>query len=353
MAGENEINRRIKNEIDRIKVLPQKPPNEFCTCFWVINPLLEAAGYEKHEIVLQGQTSAGTPDYTILPNTQWSWYLEAKSWDIELEKPHAIQAVNYANAQGKRWVVLSNGRQWHLYDNYLTGRAAEERLVVNVEINSPDFVDFLAALSKHSITSGELERYVVAKRIKDVLDSQLRDPSSEAVGRLTELLRSHGISEAEPEDVVAYFKPPLPPPPPPLPPNTYSLAELYKLRDKLSKFKPKSMEFPDGETCKVSTRHEVIRSIVKYLAEHNGLPEIPFAGGTEGKYWFIAREPVNCSGGRMKWPIKVDILPTPVYVEAGFLNKRVIAWLHALCQAAGEPPERFLITFSRSPIRTN
>ncbi|MGC8863969.1 MAG: hypothetical protein ACP5R5_14530, partial [Armatimonadota bacterium] len=108
MSELDDVKGLLERRIEEIRNLATKPPNEACTCEWVIRPLLEAAGYATHEILPQGSSGgAGYPDYTILPGTQRTWYPEAKTWDKNLENgADAVQALNYANAQGKRWVVL-------------------------------------------------------------------------------------------------------------------------------------------------------------------------------------------------------------------------------------------------------
>src|SRR5688572_29727905 len=59
------------------------PPNEANTCDWVVRPLLLALGYLNHEIHAQaGDVANKFPDYTILPNTEHTWYLEAKAWSV-------------------------------------------------------------------------------------------------------------------------------------------------------------------------------------------------------------------------------------------------------------------------------
>lgn len=168
----DEIERRLTEAIEDARNLAAKPQNELATCDWVIRPLLEAAGYAKHEIVPQGWTpGGGIPDYTILPDTEWTWYLEAKTWDKSLENgADAVQALNYANAQGKRWVVLSNGRQWLLFDNHLVGVEAPHRLVVQSALEDEDFLEFIKALSKPSVITGNLEQYVLRSRVKLALD---------------------------------------------------------------------------------------------------------------------------------------------------------------------------------------
>src|SRR5436853_5414289 len=111
------------------------PPDEAATCLWVIVPLLLQMGYAVKEIRPQGRDSNGQyPDYTILPGCPHAWYLEAKAWNVALHEKEAFQATSYAFGNGKRWVVLSNGRVWRIYDSHIQGLSAD-RLVAEASLD--------------------------------------------------------------------------------------------------------------------------------------------------------------------------------------------------------------------------
>ncbi len=102
----------LEDEIAEAQVCIADPPkNESSTCDWIILPLLYAAEYGRRDIESRMADSTGQfPDYTLLPNNPAAmFYLEAKSWNVALEDTHAKQALNYANHNGKRFVVLTNG----------------------------------------------------------------------------------------------------------------------------------------------------------------------------------------------------------------------------------------------------
>ena len=87
----------LQTELERVReyLTGANPPpaNEANTCDWVILPLLRHCGYHYHDIHAQGHDAAGgIPDYTILPNTAQTWYLEAKKWSGE--------SVGYAHQPG-------------------------------------------------------------------------------------------------------------------------------------------------------------------------------------------------------------------------------------------------------------
>lgn len=146
------------------------PPNESTTCEWIIVPLLHAAGYSRTDLVSRWADNNGQfPDYTILADTPNTWFLEAKAWKSPLEHHHALQSLNYANQNGKRWVVLTNGRIWRLYDNYVQADAAQ-KLVSEVDLrNGPGAERFLTALGKASVLHDGVLQFATEMRLRAAL----------------------------------------------------------------------------------------------------------------------------------------------------------------------------------------
>ena len=152
----------LDNEIvEAQSFFPDPPSNESNTCDWVILPLLLAAGYSRRDIESRIADSTGQfPDYTILPAAPGAiWYLEAKAWGVMLEDIHAKQALNYANHNGKRFVVLTNGQSWRLYDNSIQGVLADKLISCAALSDTATITRFLYALSKTDVLAGSLERF--------------------------------------------------------------------------------------------------------------------------------------------------------------------------------------------------
>lgn len=214
------------------------PPNESNTCEWVILPVLYAIGYGRIEVVSRDADSAGKfPDYTLLPAApQHSFFLEAKAWKLELQDQHANQALNYANQNGKRWVVLTNGRQWRLYDNDVRGRASDKMVAeMNIE-KCEEAARFLEAIGRASVCAGRLSRFADEEtarrkraqeeqqhrrelearrdRLAAVLKEELGDQSSPLLATMLANLQTHkGLGDLTADDLVIHFgpRPPVPP----------------------------------------------------------------------------------------------------------------------------------------------
>ena len=206
------------------------PPNESNTCEWVILPILYAIGYGKIEVVSRDADSAGKfPDYTLLPAApQHTFFLEAKAWKVGLDDQHANQALNYANQNGKRWVVLTNGRRWRLYDNDIHGRASD-KMVAEMDIEeSGQAAQFLEAIGRASVCAGRLPRFAEEEtarrkraqeeeqrrrelearthRLSAVLQQELGDQSSALLAAMLANLRTReGLGDLTADDLVAHF----------------------------------------------------------------------------------------------------------------------------------------------------
>jgi len=157
----------LEDEIVEAQLCFTNPPgNESNTCDWVIMPLLLAAGYSRRDIVSRFVDSTGQfPDYTILPDAPAAtWYLEAKAWNWTLADVDSKQALNYANHNGKRFVVLTNGQLWRFYDNSIQGLLAD-KLITAAALNEREQIrTFLQALSKSEVLAGSLERFAEEER---------------------------------------------------------------------------------------------------------------------------------------------------------------------------------------------
>ena len=159
------------------------PPNESSTGEWVIPPLLWAAGYDRRDIVSRVADSMSQfPDYTVLPNHPTSaFYVEAKAWNVALVDIHVQQALNYANQNGKRFAVLTNGREWRLYDNAIQSELSL-KLIATASLVDPDqILHFVTLVSKSKVVDGSLENLATPiyqlrlQQVSEALEQKKRD----------------------------------------------------------------------------------------------------------------------------------------------------------------------------------
>lgn len=334
------------------------PPNESTTCDWVIVPLLRAAGYATREVVSRLADNNGQfPDYCILPDSPHIWFLEAKDWKSALDDRHAQQALNYANNGGHRWVVLTNGRQWRLYDNYVHGPAAKKH-VVDVELaDLPAAEGLLTALGKTGVTTGALEAYARTSRLKSALAEQLKDENSDVLRAIWNVVRKQpGLSDLTRKELAAYLQQPATPGAPPQPqpavkppkvdhpPRNEEAAESVDVGlDELAgnpKYmtnrRPLEVVFPDGARLQVDSWTAVVVGILKWFGERDRLPPLPYKGRSTGSRWLL-----NTTADHPDRPMKRSIRLTfggrDVYLDANRSPLDFSYRLRDLCEDAGEP----------------
>lgn len=136
-----------------------------------IEPLLEALGWDIRdldEVEPEYSTIDGKPvDYALKINRKPVIYLEAKPLDDDLEDVKSVtQTVNYANADGIDWCILTNGRQYRVYRSSEKAPAPEKLLFEcsidpkdNPSGSLADIVQQFERLSKDSLAEGQLDAW--------------------------------------------------------------------------------------------------------------------------------------------------------------------------------------------------
>ncbi|HTE20615.1 MAG TPA: hypothetical protein VK689_19785 [Armatimonadota bacterium] len=347
------------------------PPNEAATCLWVIYPILRALGYAPLEIQPEGSdNNSQYPDYTILPGNPACWYLEAKAWNVKLQDSHAHQSLNYANHNGRRWVVLTNGQVWRLYDNQVQGVAAD-KLVVEARLNDVSAIEeFLSSIGRASVTAGRLDRYAKRTRLVQLFRIQLADANSTAITALWNAVRKEpGLSEVSRADVVqsiqalghssesagpstngaADVEPAVPPAAsnkdadsaPEAPPAGYSLDALPT--SCVTARKPTSLLLPDGQERAVKNWRAVAVEVISWLGANRALPERPFRGGRGGKRYFLNSSPDHQTEP-MITHAAIEAGGSTVYVDVHRSGLDIVSHLCDVCKAVGVDAALFRVT---------
>jgi predicted type IV restriction endonuclease len=164
--------RRVKlTESDTIRVL--------------ILPVLEALGWDLQDVEEvrseYRHASADNPvDYALFLHGTPTLFVEAKALGVSLDdrKP-LLQTLNYANAAGVDWCVLTNGAEWRIYKVHAPV-TAEEKLFLTVrpgdsEIEVEPMAATLSLLSKGRMRARAIDalwsEWRVDREVERVLDS--------------------------------------------------------------------------------------------------------------------------------------------------------------------------------------
>lgn len=124
--------------------------NEAQTCQAIVLRILQDLHYEiwnPFEVFPQDTNTkgAGRPDYLIYLNNQEKFVIEVKTLNKEFSETEYTQTVNYVNAKGLRWAILTNGTKWLFFDNVLKG-TIKQKLALTLELNNVYFEKYLSLL---------------------------------------------------------------------------------------------------------------------------------------------------------------------------------------------------------------
>lgn len=186
--------RRVKlTESDTIRVL--------------ILPFLEALGWDLQDVEEvrseYRHASADNPvDYALFLHGTPALFVEAKALGVSLDdrKP-LLQTLNYANAAGVDWCVLTNGAEWRIYKVHAPV-AAEEKLFLIARLDDPSveprpIAATLSLLSRDRMRARAIDalwsEWRVDREVEQVLDTITED---EAFIRLV-AKRTGGITQGE------------------------------------------------------------------------------------------------------------------------------------------------------------
>lgn len=356
--------------------LKTEPKNEADTKFWVIDRvLLEVLGYHHTEIVPEQTAQAGNrPDYTVLPGTPHTWLLEAKAWSVELMDQHALQATTYAYQNGCRWVVLTNGREWHLYDSHVTGPNVADRLVLAAGPSDPAALGvLLEALHRSTVIEGRLLEVVSRRVLLEYLRKELVSPTSDCIKALRNVVRKQPHLDQVTAEAICQVLPAALSAPPQLnaqqtpspvapeadgtpgsgdgpategvggvsvpPTDEVPLLTHPVFSRRIAKRPPRALILPDGTPKEVQDWREVLVALVTWLANHAPKPiPIPWSlPKRSGAYW-INTEPLARPGVPMGKPRRIEARGNVFYLQT--LNRCGVTGRAAreICRAVGVDP---------------
>ena len=172
--------------------------NEAQTSQVIVLPVLQALGYnifDPYEVVPQNSGYGYYPDFTVSFANKTRFIIEVKALNKEFTENDQTQSVNYVNAQGRRWAVLTNGKAWHFFDNQISKPAAE-KLATTIDIQKPEAANYLIKLLARSIWESANADDIVAKRVDEVAeDIRKRTKLSEIAAKL-----EHELAEGFTQD---------------------------------------------------------------------------------------------------------------------------------------------------------
>jgi len=178
----------IDNYIEYATLLIKKHPvmSEFDTISTLVEPLLEALGWNTrdpdevqrgHTIRVGGKTEY--VDIALKVNNRPVMFVEAKSIDTDLRADLAEQPIKYANMGGVNWCILTNGKEWRLYNAFWRIRGVEQKMFFKLLVSEfKENMEKLQLLSKGNMLSGKLDEEAELEHAKRMIFEWLRQEES-------------------------------------------------------------------------------------------------------------------------------------------------------------------------------
>ena len=154
----------------------------------LITPAIEALGWDILDIdevrnEYRHNTADNPVDYALFLNRSPVLFVEAKPLGHGLDdRKWIVQTINYANAAGVDWCVLTNGAEWRIYKVHAQVEA-DRKLFTAVSIDNPgsldDVVRVLSLLNRDNMRARAIDElwqaWHVDSQVQTALEQTLQD----------------------------------------------------------------------------------------------------------------------------------------------------------------------------------
>ena len=174
-----EVLSQAKERLLASKKYPQKL-GEQNTKSTAITPILEALGWDVtnfEEVCFEYKSRAGgnPVDYGLLWKGKPRLFVEAKGYGENINDIRWVeQCLSYTTSAGVRWIVLTDGWTWKLYDAHNPNRA-EGKLFKQTTISDQDSEDFFHLISKDAAIKNGLDNVAEVEKVNTLVLSALKN----------------------------------------------------------------------------------------------------------------------------------------------------------------------------------
>ena len=125
--------------------------------------LCDILGYQElTEVKTEYRIRSEYADYVVQLKRKKHFVVEVKSIELDINEKHLRQSLSYAANEGIDWILLLNGREFHLYRvNF--GKPITTTLIFKLDFNNPDDFkiapNYLWNLTKIAVERNELDDF--------------------------------------------------------------------------------------------------------------------------------------------------------------------------------------------------
>jgi hypothetical protein len=142
----------------------------------LIEPFLEALGWnirDFEEVQREYSVHVGEKieyvDIALKINNKPVIFIEAKPIGTDLRDHLAEQPINYAHTERVDWCILTNGREWKVYNAFWRIKGIEGKMFLKLSLDEFEKnIEKIQLLSKESMISGKLEEEAELEHAKRI-----------------------------------------------------------------------------------------------------------------------------------------------------------------------------------------
>lgn len=211
----SEVRKILQSVKDRVSLPGGLRVNEATTRAHFITPLLGALGYRSIDDILfevylpDGKTFL---DYRLVVTAKPRVSVEAKALESHLTDKDAAQVVQYASLLGDQWSVVTNAREWRLYETFAQVPLAEKHILTidlvgwGTDAEFDNVFERLWLTSREAFeTGGGPSSWLTTKKLDSLLCAALIDPGSPEIKYIRKRLQDQGV-EATLDQLASWLK---------------------------------------------------------------------------------------------------------------------------------------------------
>ncbi len=311
--------------------------NEALTRYALIDPLLRELGWDTEDptlVIPEYKEAGGSADYALFSGNKPLMIVEAKKLDTSLrDEKVLIQGLAYCQKQGTRYLSVTDGRRWEIYEPHRGGAVPiDKKRIVEFDLKNGSAAEVCSkALVLRRSNVERLSDAVYLLKGEDVADETvLRRPNIE---RLPD-------SPSPPEGPTPKHQPPSPGL------DEHEWQPISEPSLEKSSRPPLEIQFPDDSSVSLaeswkSLLVEVTRWLVN--ANHLEITHCPIPSRPGGrKYYAVSTESTHPNGSQFTSLAQVG----PFCVHAPNDRAWSVPAARTIIKHVGQDPTQFKVRFS-------
>ena len=295
---------------------PALRKNEWLTRYTLIDPLLRELGWDTENpdlVIPEYKEGGGSADYALFNGDKPLVIVEAKSLDTSLRDEKVLtQGLAYCQKQGTRYLSVTDGRRWEIYETHKLASIDEKR-IVQFDLKSQSTAE--ACLKALTLWGLRESGHVAPEQIPVVGPTHKKPTPPE----------------------------PSPPSPPLLP--TKKWQSLSRLNPKTGALPPVEIQFPDNSVLSVKAWNSLLVEVVRWLIKDNYLTRshCPILSKPKGAtHCAVHTEPIHLSDKPFTLPVEIQSFSVETSLNVG----DVVIAARNVIKSVGQKPTQFKVRFS-------